>query len=56
MLETQSDVRLVMRDPETPGGFKFSMAWRPASRSATAEAMAGRRNPRTTRDAAKEQS
>lgn len=39
MLETQSDVRLVIRDPDTPGGFKLSMAWRPASRSATAVAM-----------------
>lgn len=28
-----------MREPETPGGFKLSMAWRPVSRSVTAEAM-----------------
>lgn len=39
MLETQSEVRLVMRDPDTPGGFRLSIAWRPASKSATAEAM-----------------
>jgi hypothetical protein len=39
MLDTQSDVRLVMRDPETPGGFRLSIAWRPTSRSATADAM-----------------
>lgn len=39
MLETQSDVRLEMREPETPGGFKFIMAWRPDSRSVTADAM-----------------
>lgn len=38
-METQSDVRLVMREPETPGGFKFNMAWRPVSRSVTADAM-----------------
>ena len=39
MLATQSDVRLVILDPDTPGGFKLSMACRPASRSATADAM-----------------
>ena len=26
-----------MREPDTPGGFKDSIAWRPASKSATAE-------------------
>lgn len=41
MLATQRDVRLVIRDPDTPGGFKLSMAWRPASKSATADAMVG---------------
>lgn len=28
-----------MRDPVTPGGFNASMAWRPASSSATADDM-----------------
>jgi len=35
----QSAVRLWIRDPDTPGGFNASMAWRPASSSATAEDM-----------------
>lgn len=43
MFATQRDVRLVIREPDTPGGFKFSMAWRPASKSATAEAIMSRR-------------
>ena len=30
-------MRLRIRDPDTPGGFNDSMAWRPASSSATAE-------------------
>jgi hypothetical protein len=34
-----SAVRLWIRDPDTPGGFNASMAWRPASSSATAEDM-----------------
>jgi hypothetical protein len=29
-----------MRDPVTPGGLKVSIAWRPASSSATADDMA----------------
>lgn len=41
MLATQSDVRLVIREPDTPGGFKLSMACRPASKSVTADAMVG---------------
>lgn len=28
-----------MRDPDTPGGFNASMAWRPVSSSATADDM-----------------
>lgn len=40
MFARQRAVRLVMRDPDTPGGFKLSMAWRPVSRSVTADAMA----------------
>lgn len=39
MFVTHSVVKLVMREPDTPGGFKLSMAWRPASRSATGDAM-----------------
>lgn len=31
-----------MREPDTPGGFNDSMAWRPASSSATGEDMTGR--------------
>lgn len=55
MFERQRDVKLVIRDPETPGGFKLSMAWRPVSRSVTADAMvqdsAARRTlPRDVRD------
>lgn len=38
MLETQSAVKLVIREPDTPGGLRFSMAWRPASKSVTAAA------------------
>jgi hypothetical protein len=29
----------VILDPDTPGGFNPSMAWRPVSKSATADAM-----------------
>jgi hypothetical protein len=29
----------VIREPETPGGFRLSMACRPVSKSVTAEAM-----------------
>jgi hypothetical protein len=32
----------VILEPDTPGGFRFSMAWRPASRSATTDAMVPR--------------
>jgi len=35
----QSVVMLWIREPDTPGGFNCSIAWRPASRSATAEDM-----------------
>jgi hypothetical protein len=38
MFVTHSVVRLLMRDPDTPGGFKLSMAWRPASSSSDAMA------------------
>lgn len=38
MLETQSAVKLVIREPDTPGGLRLSMAWRPVSKSVTAAA------------------
>lgn len=38
-LATQRDVRLEILEPDTPGGFMAAMACRPASKSATAEAM-----------------
>lgn len=38
-LATHSAVREAILVPETPGGFRVDMAWRPVSRSATAEAM-----------------
>lgn len=39
MLATQSEVKLVMREPDTPGGLRLSMAWRPVSRSVTGDAI-----------------
>ncbi len=36
-LATQSAVMFAMREPDTPGGFSESMAWRPVSSSATTE-------------------
>ncbi len=36
-LATHRAVMLVIREPDTPGGFSESMAWRPASSSATTE-------------------
>jgi hypothetical protein len=38
-LLTQSAVIFAMREPDTPGGFKPSMAWRPASNSVTGDDM-----------------
>lgn len=38
-LARHSEVRFPIRDPDTPGGFRLAMACRPASRSATADAM-----------------
>ena len=39
MFATQSVVRLEILEPDTPGGFMPAMACRPASKSATADAM-----------------
>ncbi len=39
-LFTQRAVSVAIRDPDTPGGFRFCMAFRPASNSATADDMA----------------
>lgn len=35
MFATQREVRLLIRDPDTPGGFKLSIAVRAVSRSLT---------------------
>lgn len=39
MFATHRDVRLEILEPDTPGGFMPAIACRPASRSATADAM-----------------
>jgi len=41
-LLTQSAVMLVIREPDTPGGFKPSMACKPVSSSVTADDMMSR--------------